>query len=54
MRDEKKSMGGEIDHLQSIVEKLEGDLDEKEALEFLEKTVGEVENFSKRIEEKES
>jgi hypothetical protein len=50
--EDKKNMEDELARLRAMAEKLEGDLEEKEAVDLLEKAVEEAENFTRGLEEK--
>ncbi len=51
--EEKNSQEDELARLQDMTEKLEGELEEKEAVDLLEKAVEEAESFTTSLEEKE-
>jgi exonuclease VII small subunit len=49
--EDRKNLDTEVDQLQEMADRLEGDLGEDEAVDILEEAVERVERFGKRLEE---
>ena len=52
MPEDRKNLDAEVDQLQEMANRLEGDPGEDEAVDLLEEAVERVEDFGKRLEEK--